>query len=615
DIRAAWGKTLADWGIPLVTVVGRAAGQRPGAGHVFDGQVLHLDVPDDYEGLPQKTLALTEWVLHRSGFGRVFKIDDDCFLDVEAFFSDPAFLTVHYFGRPLRRGPGDMDRAWHMLRATGLRGRYELDKSPEPSRYADGGSGYVLNRTALLALQDMRATVRGRALEQVSFMEDKLVGDLLSAAGIDVAGPGYDLAIFRKAAPSLPAIPQFSDGFLPFKGARTKLAHLDGGISAQSVAQARQSPWPMPMKVWPLQRAAGLGWAKHGLTLVSPAEQLERAEAADCAVVAVMRDEAFMVEHFLTHYRRLGVGGFLIVDNGSRDGTLEYLARQPDVALFTTDTPYRDSAYGVIWQEALLAQFRLGKWSLVADADELLFWSLPDAAGRVRGSLPDLLRQPEFATADAARIFMFDLYPKGRLADAQFTRAPFVEASHLDREPLCRDWQGRGPWSNAETCTSALRHRVMREAGVQVRANLFVAQKYALLRYHPFMQLSTGLHYIAGAQIAARDLAFGHFKYHAQFHAKALREAARAQHFNNAEEYRTYLSLQAEGRDTLYQPGTSVPLAQSRAVRDICGLPETDPFASLRSGRAPVTPRTRRPLRYTLALPQQGQGAHVIRAG
>lgn len=615
DVHAAWGKALADHGIPLVTVVGRPSGQQPGLGHRFDGRFLHLDVSDDYEGLPQKTLALADWVLNSTGFGRVLKIDDDCFLDAEAFFSDPAFMTVPYFGRGLHRGAGDMDRAWHMARARGPRGRFELDKSPEPSRYADGGTGYVLNRAALRALQVSRATGRGQALEQLSFMEDKLVGDLLAPCGIEVEGPGFDLSIFRKVALTVPAIPQYHDGFLPFAGAAIKLAHLDSGASVQDVAKGRTEPWPMPMKVWPLHRPAGLGWAQHGLTLISPPARLERAQSAACAVISVMRDEGFMIEHFLTHYRRLGVEGFLVVDNGSRDGTLEYLASQEDVAVFSTDTPYNKSAYGVIWQEALLAQFRLGKWSLIADADELLFWSLPDAAGQVRGNLPDLLQRPEFAKADAARVFMFDLYPKGPLRDVQFATAPFLEAGYLDREPLLADWQGRGPWSNADTHTSALRHRLMCEAGLSVRADLFVAQKYPLLRYHPFMHLSTGLHYCAGATCAGRDLAFGHFKYHAQFHAKAAQEAARGQHFNNAEEYRNYLRLQAEGRDSLYQPGVSVPLADCRKLREICDVPQADPFAGIRAQLPVMRAERRRAMRYTLSLPKSALRAHALSAG
>ena len=569
QVMAAWGDALRARGIPVITVVGRPQGQDR-APTRFDGALLQLDVPDDYEGLPQKTLALAEWVLARTGFGRVLKIDDDCFLDPEAYFADGAFLNTPYYGRPLRRGAGSMDRGWHMAKAGSGRGRQELDKSPEPSLYADGSTGYMLARPALQALVTARNTARGRALEQVSFMEDKLVGDLLGLTGVTVEGPGYDVAVFRKAAAGLPPLSQYENSFLPFAGSGLKLVHLDGGTPPATAQEATRSPWPSPMKVWPPNVPARTGWANNALDLVTPPERLEGARTAPLAIIAVMRNEAVMLPHFLAHYRRLGADAFLVVDNGSDDGTLEALVAQPDVSVFSTDTPYRLSTYGVDWQEALMAQFRLGKWSLLADADELAFWRLPDADGHVRGVLPSMLDGAAFAQCDAVRLLMLDLYPDQPLSQVPLTRAPFAEAGWLDREPLRRDWQGLGPWSNCETVTSALRHRLMAQAGTPARANLFVAQKYALLKYHPLMRLSAGLHYLTGARVAARDLAFGHFKYHAAFHAKAETEVARGQHFNNAEEYRQYLGLRVEAREVMYDPALSVRLADCKTVQDIC---------------------------------------------
>ncbi len=569
--RETWGAALAKLGIPLITVVGKGEGDPVQCSPRFDGGLLELDAPDSYEGLPQKTLALAQWVLERTRFSRILKIDDDCLLDPEAYFNDPVFLTLPYYGRPLYRAHGSMDRGWHMSRSKTARGRMEFDKSPEPSRYADGSTGYLLSRPALKALAEVRHSPQGRRLEQVSFMEDKLVGDLLAQAGIAVAGPNYDVSIFRRTVKGLPPISQYESSFLPFVGSPVKLGHLDAGGNVMRQANtARSTVWPNPMKVWPSMLPAQTGWAKNALDLISPPERLEQARAAEVAVIAVMRNERFMLPHFLAHYRRLGVGAFLIVDNGSDDGTLEQLLAEADVSVFATDTPYRLSTYGVQWQEALMAQFRLGRWSLLADADELAFWQLPRQDGHVLGNLPELLSAPDFATATAVRLLMLDLYPRGPLSKARFDHSPFLEADHIDRHPLRTTWQGRGPWSNGVTLTSALRHRLMAELGTPARANLFVAQKYALLKYHPLMRLSAGLHYISGAKVAPRELAFAHFKYHAAFLAKAEEEVARGEHFNNAEEYRAYIALRAEARETLFHPTFSVPLAQCPKVQALC---------------------------------------------
>lgn len=567
--RAAWGDLLAARGIPLITVIGRPRDARV-ARTTFDGAILALDAPDDYEGLPQKTRALIDWVRTETGFARLLKIDDDCFLNVPAFFDDLSYLGCDYYGRPLQRAQGEMDRAWHMDRACTRRGQGELDKSPEPAVYADGSTGYLLTRSAMDALRDAAESPAGQALEATSFMEDKLVGDLLALRGIRVEGPNYDTAIFRKTRAGLPPLSQYESSFLPFAGAPIKLAHLDDGAAQAGARAALAEPMPRTQKIWPSFRSARTGWACDALDLVSPPARLSAARAAAVAAVAVMRNERFMLDHFLSHYRRLGVTAFLIADNGSDDGTLEHLLDQPDVSVFTTDTPYSQSNYGVAWQEALMAHFRAGRWSLVADADELAFWHLPDARGHVAGDLPALLAQPDFAQAEAVKLSMLDCYPGHPLSQTHFTTAPFLEADHIDRAPLRDDWQGRGPWGNSATVTSNLRHRLLSGPSGSMAADLFVAQKFALLKYHPLMQLSNGLHYITGARVAPRPLAFAHFKYHAHFHAKARAEAARGQHFNNATEYRAYLALMAEGRDILHDPEISVPLRDCPLVQQIC---------------------------------------------
>ena len=567
QIRAAWGDLLEQAGLPMVVAVGGHSGPA----QLVDS-VLRLPAPDDYEGLPQKILALADWVRSQTGFSRILKIDDDCFLDPQAFFADLSALCTPYYGRPLYRARGEMDRAWHMGKATSDRGRFDLDKSPEPSVYADGSAAYMLGRDALTALSAACATPAGRALEAVSFMEDKLVGDLLALSGITLSGENYDMAIFRRSAPGLPPLPLYENSFLPFAGSGLKVAHLDSGGDLHAARRALSAPWPTPMKLWSPHSSARLGWASNTLDLVSAPDRLAQARDAELAVVAVMRNEMFMLKHFLNHYRALGVGAFLVADNGSDDGTLEELAAQPDVVVFSTDTPYNESRYGVLWQEALLAAFRVGRWSLVADADEFLFWSLPDERGQVSGDLPTLLRGPDYRDAELVRLSMLDLYPSGPLAQAGFAHGPFADATHIDRAPLRCVPGMRGPWGNCDSVTSNLRHRLMEELGQPAARNLFVAQKFALMRYQPYMQFSAGLHYAVGGRMAERTLAFAHFKYNAQFHAKAQAEVARGQHFNSAEEYRKYLALLSEGRDTLFDPDVSVPLADCPFVQDLSAI-------------------------------------------
>ncbi len=552
-MRAGWLGDLKCLGIPYVIVVGEGDGR-------LEGDILHLDAPDDYEGLPQKTLATIAWVRNRSAFTHMVKIDDDCFLNAEEFFCSLSYRKFDYYGRPLTRHRGQMDRVWHNAKSTSDRGRLEFDKSPEPSTYADGGSGYALSRTAMDAALAAAASPEGRHLIQVSFMEDKLLGDLLALGRIGPENEDYRISIRRRTHPGGHPVSLWVNGFDASRAAPVKLVHMDSHDRQEEAAQTLKTTRITPKKIWPGFQDMALGYQSNALELISPEARLEAVRTAPVVVVATMRNEMFMLPHFLAHYRAIGVENFLIADNCSDDGTLEYLAEQPDVALFSVDTDYNLSQYGVAWQQAMLSAFRVGRWSLIADADELLVWQSPQ-----RQSLPALLETAEFDAADAVRLFMLDLYPRGPLSGLDFASGdPFGETGFVDRTPFLNTWPGRGPYSNSPTWTSALRHRLI--AGS--RPELFVAQKLALVKYRPWMRFSAGLHYGAGMRLATRELLLGHFKYNADFRRKALAEVARRQHFNDAEEYRRYLAVLAEGREVVFDPAVSIPWTDCAFVGD-----------------------------------------------
>ncbi|WP_150282601.1 glycosyltransferase family 2 protein [Salipiger aestuarii] len=553
-MREAWLNRLGALGIPYLIAVGDGDG-------AHRGDTIHLDVADDYESLPQKTLAAARWVRDHTEFSHMLKIDDDCFLDVDTFFHAQSYRKHHYYGRKLHRGIGQTDRAWHCTKARSDRGRLELDRSPEPSEYADGGSAYTLSRHAIKVLLDTAATPEGHRLINASFMEDKMVGDLLAMSGIGVHDEDYLVSIRRRTHSGATPVSMWLNSFYPGPSSGVSQIHLDTQDHMAAARAQLGAPGLFPKKLWPSFAPVKLGYQSGALELISDEAQLARVNAAPVAVVACLRNEMPMLPHFLAHYRKLGVEGFLVVDNCSDDGALEYLLEQPDVAVFSVDTDYRNSHYGVAWQLAILSQLRVGRWSVVADIDEMLVYP-----NWQRGGIAKFLNRPEFADSDAIWTGMLDMYPKGPLSDAGFASGDlFAEAGFVDREPFLSGTLSRGPYSDAPTVTSALRHRLLGGS----RPDLFVAQKYAVLKYYPWMRLSDGLHYAAGIRPAEKKLLLAHFKYNAHFRQKALDEVARGQHFNNAEEYRRYLALVSEGREVIYDPEISVPWLDSPAVRAI----------------------------------------------
>jgi len=511
--------------------------------------------------LPQKTLASIEWVHRNTPYAYMLKIDDDCFIDVDEFFHSLSYRKFDYYGRRLHRQKGQLDRTWHILKSTTDRGLKELDKSPEPSEYADGGSGYVLSRKAMEAISKAHASPTGQQLIADSFMEDKMIGDLLKQQGISISDEDFYVNVERRTFSNATPVSMWQNAFYAGLESVVKVVHLDTHKKQDEALKLSESGGLFPKKIWPTHDAVSLGYNTNLLELLSDQTKLAKLNAESLAVVACMRNEMFMLPHFLRHYRELGVKSFLIADNCSDDGTREYLMEQPDVAVFSVDTDYSISQYGVSWQMNIVANLRVGRWSLIADADELLVFR-----GWERKSLPKLLNSKDWKDVDAVRIYMLDMYPEGPLSETTFEKQdPFASAGFVDKEPFIPVPSSRGPYSNSPTVTSALRHRLIPRS----RPDLFVAQKYALMRYMPWMRPSAGFHYVAEQRVAEQEMIFAHFKYTAQFRQKAVDEVARGQHFNDAEEYRKYLDLMSEGREVIFKPGLSVPWRDCDQVRRI----------------------------------------------
>lgn len=123
-----------------------------------------------------------------------------------------------------------------------------------------------------------------------------------------------------------------------------------------------------------------------------------------------LRNEIIRLPWFLRHYRALGVDHFLIVDNGSDDGSVELLRDQPDVSLWQTHASYRASRFGLDWLTWLQMRYGHGHWTLLVDADELLVY--PDCDTR---TLHDLTAWLDARGQRAFGALMLDLYPKGPL--------------------------------------------------------------------------------------------------------------------------------------------------------------------------------------------------------
>jgi hypothetical protein len=134
----------------------------------------------------------------------------------------------------------------------------------------------------------------------------------------------------------------------------------------------------------------------------------------EIGLVCVLRNEIGRLPLFFEHYRALGVTRFLMIDNGSDDGSHEFLLAQSDADVFLTNTPFRQGQAGLYWANAVARKFCVGNWILRADADELLVYDGMDEHGLV-----DLAHWLDAGGLDRLFAPLLDIYPSGVIGAEQ----------------------------------------------------------------------------------------------------------------------------------------------------------------------------------------------------
>lgn len=124
-------------------------------------------------------------------------------------------------------------------------------------------------------------------------------------------------------------------------------------------------------------------------------------------VISVVKNEIEKLPKFFTHYRKMGIKQFIIIDNVSTDGTIEYLKKQADVELYRVREKFC-SFLKEGWINQVLAVHGFYRWYLVVDADELLAWPQYDKI-----SLKKMVGTFQKKKIYRPMAIMLDMYSKG----------------------------------------------------------------------------------------------------------------------------------------------------------------------------------------------------------
>ncbi|MCL1997614.1 MAG: glycosyltransferase family 2 protein [Turicibacter sp.] len=201
----------------------------------------------------------------------------------------------------------------------------------------------------------------------------------------------------------------------------------------------------------------------------------ESPSAEDVILVTAVRNNASRIEHFLHHYRNIGVKHFAFIDNGSTDNTLDMVMKQQDTACFKTLTAF-NSERKTAWFNRVAAHYDPNMWFILVDSDELLAY--PEMTQLSIQEYTKVLQQKGI---DFVKTFMVDVYPNGPLMDDSMTDEEYLEACiYFDKAESYAYAKNKG----------ALRSRLFVEKKAE-KPNL---NKPALLRLANYFLLSS--HYI-----------------------------------------------------------------------------------------------------------------------
>lgn len=270
------------------------------------------------------------------------------------------------------------------------------------------------------------------------------------------------------------------------------------------------------------------------------ADRTAQIKSSDLLVFSTLRNEHIRLPYFLDYYRNQGINHFLIVDNDSDDGSLEYLMEQPDVSVWHTRKSYKKSKYGVDWLNWL--QFRYGHnhWCLVVDPDE--FFVYPFCDTRPIRALTDWLDASSIKSFSA---MLLDMYPRGPI-----TEQPY-QAGQDPMEIAC--WFDAGNYTMSKNpqygnlwIQGGPRSRVFFPNEPELAPAL---NKIPLVKWNrrycyassTHMLLPRGLNQVYdewGGEKASGLLL--HAKFLDTFTAKAEEELVRNQHYSASVEYKAY---------------------------------------------------------------------------
>ncbi|HLQ19582.1 MAG TPA: glycosyltransferase family 2 protein [Tabrizicola sp.] len=273
---------------------------------------------------------------------------------------------------------------------------------------------------------------------------------------------------------------------------------------------------------WRVERLVDTVLVRQASKLLSGKSRIDLADD-ECCAVTLLKNGEFFVPELLRHHRSIGVRHFLVIDNGSTDGTAALLAGEPDVTVVQNRLPV--ARYETMLRGLIPRRHVRGGWFLIVDSDEL-FDPPPGCNGQI-GPLLRYLRAEGHTAMLAHALDMFSDLPASETALWSYAeaidKARFYSLGHLEqidyRAPdfdlayFLRDNETDGPqhfWSGG------LRMEVFGENPVLTRHNI--------IRNLPGIPVPQHVHAAQNVRVSDITASFRHYKFTGDYVARERRQ-------------------------------------------------------------------------------------------
>ncbi|MEL6353811.1 MAG: glycosyltransferase family 2 protein [Cyanobacteria bacterium J06627_28] len=254
----------------------------------------------------------------------------------------------------------------------------------------------------------------------------------------------------------------------------------------------------------------------------------------EAVVLCVVKDGESLAQAFIEHYLNLGFKHLYFLDNGSTDRTIEIIRCCQQATIISSDAPFQD--YYITFKNFLIQSFGRGKWCLVADIDEFLFFPLHQ-------TLPNVLSYLNQHRHSTVFIQMLDVFSRAgillshkenTLSLTQLRQVfCYYDLNALKKQRPARLFQPALP-AGANFLYGGIRKTVFNQNCFLTKEALFFAGKHTKLK---------SSHLLNRSRVADFSGLFLHYKFTDNFYTSTLHAVQAENHWQDSKEYKAYLSV------------------------------------------------------------------------